>query len=321
MATSSSRWNKAIQPICKACGQPIRGSYFNAMNATWHPEHFLCAACHKPIDNTRFNLHEGAPYHPECFGQRIAPRCDYCGKPLVKEYLIDHWGTTFCKEHQGKFPACSFCGRLVSTQQQEQGTKGSANVRCPICRASAIETSEQARPIFSHLIKWVNAQGLLYHNLHLSLELVDRPRLAHLLKGRAGTAGTDSLGVTMSTTHTLNGRIVNTEVNGVAVLEGLPSTLFQGVTIHELGHVWLIVHDIQGLPSWAEEGFCELLSYRYYTQLNTEESRYHAKGIETNPHLAYGEGFRRVRALADGMGFQRFVEKLRTTKRLPSGRF
>lgn len=216
---------------------------------------------------------------------------------------------------------CSYCSRLVPPQQQEQGTRGSGGVRCPICRASAIDTIEQARPIFSRLIQWVNAQGLLYNNLHLSLELVDRPRLAALLQGRAGTAGTDSLGVTMSTTHTLNGRIVNTEVNGVAVLEGMPSTVFQGVTIHELAHVWLIVHDVKGLQSWAEEGFCELLSYRYYTQLNTEESRYHAKGIETNPHPAYGDGFRRVRAIADGMGFQGFVEKLRTTKRLPSSRF
>ena len=195
--------------------------------------------------------------------------------------------------------------------------RGSESVRCPTCRASAIETIEQARPIFKHLIRWINAQGLVYNNLPLSLELVDRLRLAQLLKGRAGTAGTDSLGVTMSTTHTLNGRVASTEVNGVAVLEGMPSTVFQGVTIHELGHVWLIVHDIKNLSSWAEEGFCELLSYRYYTQLNTDESRYHVRSIESNPNPVYGEGFRRVRAIADAKGFQRFVETMRSTKRVP----
>jgi hypothetical protein len=303
------------QPICKACGQPIRGNYFSALDATWHPDHFLCAACHKPISDAQFNLHEGAPYHPQCFRQSIAPRCAYCGKPLVKEYLVDHWGTKFCKEHQGKYPVCSFCGRLVPPQQQETGTRGSGSVRCPTCRASAIETIDQARPIFKRLIQWINAHGLVYNNLPLSLELVDRPRLSELLKGRAGT---DSLGVTMSTTQTVNGRIISTKVDKVAVLEGLPSIVFQGVTIHELGHVWLIVHDIKGLPSWAEEGFCELLSYRYYTQLNTDESRYHARSIESNPNPIYGEGFRRVRAMADAKGFQRFVETLRSTKRLPS---
>ncbi len=158
----------------------------------------------------------------------------------------------------------------------------------------------------------------MYNNLHLSLELCDRPKLTEFLKGRVGTTGTDSLGVTMSTTHTLNGRVMRTEVNGVAILEGLPTTLFQGVTIHELGHVWLVVHDIKGLPSWAEEGFCELLSYHYYTQLDTSESRYHAENVASNPNPVYGEGFRRVRTIADAMGFQRFVETMRNTKRLPS---
>ena len=196
--------------------------------------------------------------------------------------------------------------------------RGSESVRCPTCRASAIETIEQTRPIFKHLIRWINAQGLVYNNLPLSLELVDRLRLAQLLKGRAGTAGTDSLGVTMSTTHTLNGKVARTEVNGIAVLEGMPTLSFQGVTVHELGHVWLIVHDIKNLPSWAEEGFCELLTRRYYSQLNTAESRYYAEGIETNPNSVYGEGFRRVRAIADPMGFHRFVETLQKTKRLPS---
>jgi len=111
--------------------------------------------------------------------------------------------------------------------------------------------------------------------------------------------------------------VIGTEVGGVAVLEGLPSTLFQGTIIHELGHAWLIVHGVKNLPSWAEEGFCELLSYRYYTQLHTPESRYHATGIEQNPNPVYGDGFRRVRSIADAIGFQRFMEIFRTTKRLP----
>ena len=263
-------------------------------------------------------MHEGMPYHPECFRQWIAPRCAYCGKPLMNEYLVDQWGTMYCKEHQGRYPACSYCGRLVPPQQQEQGVESSGIIRCPICSASAIETVDQARPIFTRLIQWVNSQGLVYHNLHLSLELVDRQKLGRLITSRVGTAGIHSRGVTLSTTHTLNGKAVRTEVNGIAVLQGMPALSFQGVTIHELGHVWLIVHDVKGLPLWAEEGFCELLTHRYYTQLNTEESRYFAHGIETNPNSVYGEGFRRVHAIADSMGFQRFVEIMRRTKRLPS---
>ena len=158
----------------------------------------------------------------------------------------------------------------------------------------------------------------LYSNLHLSLELVDRQKLGRLITGRPGTAGIHSQGVTLSTTHSLNGKVTKTEVNGIAVLEGMPTLTFQGVTVHELGHVWLVVHDVKDLPLRAEEGFCELLAHRYFTQLNTAESRYHAQGIEKNPDSVYGDGFRRVRAIADHMGLQRFVEAVQKTKRLPA---
>ena len=302
----------AMQPICKGCGQPVWGNYLSALGATWHPEHFVCAACGRPIGGTSFQVHEGAPYHFECFRDRIAPRCAYCGKPLVGEYLVDPWGTRYCKEHQSQFPRCAYCGRLVPPLDQEPGNDV---MRCPICRSTAIETADAAKPIFSQLIRWVGAQGLRYNNLRLSLELCDRAKLARYLSERNLT---HSLGATMSTTYMQNGQVLRTEVRGVAVLHGLPTTLFQGVTIHELGHVWLIVNGISDLPLWAEEGFCELLSHRYYSELNTPEGRYHATAIEHNPDPVYGEGFQRVRAIADSTGFPRFIEIMQTTKRLPA---
>jgi len=301
----------AIQPICKGCGQPVWGDYLTALGATWHPEHFICAVCKLPIRGTSFQIHDGAPCHVECFRDHIAPRCAYCGKPLIGEYLVDQWGTRYCKEHEHQYPHCAYCGRLVPPQDQEHG---SDSIRCPICRSTAIETAEGAKPVFSQLIRWVSSQSLRYNNLPISLELCDRAKLAHYLGGHSLA---HSLGATMSTTYMQNGRPVRTEVRGVAVLHGLPSMLFQGVTIHELGHVWLVVQGISNLPSWAEEGFCELLSHRYYTQLNTPESRYHATAIERNPDPIYGEGFRRVRASVDSVGFQRFIEIMQTTKRLP----
>jgi hypothetical protein len=301
----------SAQPVCKGCGQPIWGNYLTALDACWHPEHFVCAACGRPISGAQFRQHQDLPYHIGCYNNTIAPRCAYCGRPLVKEYLIDHWGTRYCKEHQNQFPRCAYCRRMVPPQEQEANAE---DVRCAVCRSSAIESADDARPIFKKLIQWVSGQGLRYNNLPLSLELCGHAKLAYYLNERGQS---HSLGATMSKTYSLDGRVVRSEVTGVAVLLGLPSILFQGVTIHELGHVWLIVHGIQDLPSWAEEGFCELLSYRYYNELNTPESHYHATNIERNPDPTYGEGFRRIRASADAMGFARFVEVLQTTKRLP----
>jgi hypothetical protein len=300
------------QVVCKGCGQAIIGNYISALGATWHPEHFVCASCGRPIDARSFNLDaQGHPYHTECFARSVAPRCAYCNKPLMGAYLTDYWGTHFCKEHADQFPRCDFCGRLVPPGDREQGAE---SLRCPTCRASAIDSVEEARPIFKQLIQWVSSQGLRYNNLPLSLELCGRARLAQYLDKR-GTA--HSLGVTMSTTYTQDGRLIRTEVKGVAVFSGLPGMLFKGVTLHELGHVWLVVQGIDHLPAWAEEGFCELLAYRYYSEAPSVESRYHAENIARNSDPVYGEGFRRVQAIAERMGWQRFIETLRATKQLP----
>ena len=111
--------------------------------------------------------------------------------------------------------------------------------------------------------------------------------------------------------------MLRSEVRGVAVLLGLPATLFRGVTIHELGHVWLVVQGLYQLPPRSEEGFCELLSHRYYQQLNTPESIYHARAIEHNSDPIYGDGFRYVHKLAGKYSFPRLLEVLQTTKKLP----
>ncbi|HZR41480.1 MAG TPA: protein DA1 [Ktedonobacteraceae bacterium] len=301
----------SVQPICRGCGQPIWGEYLNALGGQWHPEHFVCAGCHRPIRDASFLTYEGAPYHTDCYRNQILPRCAYCGKPMDK-FMVDHWGTKYCRHHQDAYPSCVYCGRLVPPEQQEPGAE---HIRCPVCRSTAITSAAEAKPIFSNLIRWVSSQGLTYNNLRLSLELHGRARLSQLLRERDQP---HSLGVTTSTTYTQNGHVERTEVNGIAVLEGLPSTLFQGVTIHELGHVWLIVHGIQDLPIWAAEGFCEYLSYRYYMDMNTPESRYHALCIEQNKDRVYGDGFRHMRTLVDKYGFSRLLEILDTTKRLPS---
>jgi hypothetical protein len=301
------------QTICNYCHLPIYGDIIAALGVEWHPEHFVCAACGQPIYDSNFNVQNGRPYHTICYRNEVAPRCAYCDKPLAGEYLIDHWGTKFCKEHEGQYPHCDFCGRLISPQQQERGLPES--MRCPICRSTAIETTNEAQPLFKQCIQWVGRQGLKYNNQPLSLELVDHTRLAHFLSTHVEP---HALGATMSSTYVQDGCAVRTEINGIAVFHGLPAILFQGVTLHELGHVWLIVQGISNLPMWAEEGFCELLSYQFYIEMNTPESLYHARGIERNPNSVYGEGYRRVRAIADKRGFDHLIKHLRTCKQMPS---
>jgi len=326
-------------PLCKYCGQALWGSYIDALGASWHREHFLCADCGRPLSETKFHVVDGKPYHEACYlrsqaprcafcglpmvgeyqiydgkayhsacyRDRVAPRCVYCHRPLLDRYLVDSWGDSYCPEHQKQYPGCAFCGRLIPPEQQTQGWNGYGVTRCTVCRLSAIEAVEQAQPLFQECKRWLARQGFRFNQLPLHLELHDRPTLLKLLQGRSVN---HPLGVTLTSRQIRNGYLSSSHIEGVAVLQGMPPTLFAGVVLHELGHVWLTVHRIEQLPSWAEEGFCQLLSYRYYTGLHTPEARYHAERLEKESDPVYGEGFRAMRARAEKMGFERFIEML-----------
>jgi hypothetical protein len=273
---------------CQYCGQPIWGSYI---------------------------ISEGKTYHDVCFHEHVVPRCAYCQKSLLGYHLIDTWGNKYCEEHDKQYPHCDFCNRLIPLQQQTYGWDDYGSTRCPICRATAIETVEQAQPPFQQCKQWLAQQGFRFNQLPLRLELRERAVLTRLLHG----AVNHPLGVTLSSQQIQGGYVLENRIEGVAVLQGMPATLFAGVVLHELGHAWLTVHGIDRLPAWATEGFCQLLSHRYYTGLNTPEARYHAHNLEQSRDPIYGDGFRSVRALAEKIGFQQLMEMLRVTKRLPPG--
>jgi hypothetical protein len=332
--------------LCKYCGQRVWGNYINALGANWHPEHFLCSGCGHPLLEQAFQVVDGKPYHDACYLTYQAPRCAYCGqpisgvyqkydgrsyhsdcyrehvalrcvycqKPLTGQYMIDAWGDHYCPEHQDQYPRCSFCSRLIPPAQQTPGWNAYGVTRCAICHAQAIEVVEQAQPLFQECKQWIARQGFRFHQLPLRLELHNRATLMKMLQGRSIN---HPLGVTLSSRQMRNGVLYSSHVEGVAVLQGMPPALFAGVVLHELGHVWLTVHQVEQLPAWAEEGFCQLLSYRYYQNLNTPEARYHAERLEDATDPIYGEGFRSIRALANRLGFQHFIEILQTTRRLP----
>jgi hypothetical protein len=244
----------------------------------------------------------------------MSKHCTICGKLLGQSYLVDYWGTEFCPDHLNQYPHCCYCDRLVPIPTLDVTKIGCRFVRCDVCIANAINHIQQARPIFSRLIQWVNNHGLLYNNLNLRIEFRNRSELDQLIRKPDNNA---SLGATLQRTVTQGGQNIKSEVEGVAILRGLPGALFQGVTIHELGHAWLIVHNIINLPSWVEEGFCELLSYHYYIELSNHESKYYSMGIEKNLHPDYGGGFRRLRALEAEFGLINLIQFLQNNHQLP----
>lgn len=237
------------------------------------------------------------------------PRCEYCGRTLFGRYAKDYWGIKYCPEHRGEYASCEYCGRLIPPEDMEQGLKSDDAIRCPRCRKRAIESVEKAEPIFHHLVAWVSSQGLSFSEKTLVIELCDR--------GKLNTQDKHCFGYTVIMAQYSPQGVVK-KVKGVSILRGLPYTLFRGVTLHELGHAWLTNHQVDNMPDWGSEGFCELLRYMYLQQMDTHESHYYMMMMEKNSHPLYGDGFRRLRRLSKNLGFAELLRYLKDNKRLPS---
>ena len=307
-------FSSMMRSTCQKCGEAIVGAMITALGHQWHPEHFACAGCGGVIEQQQFYVHEQRPYHTSCYGRAVAPRCQYCGTPLVGSYLVDHWGKPFCARHNHEYPMCAFCGRLARPDGRiNAGTKGD-RPRCAECRAQAIHSATLARHPFSAVIAWFSHRGLSLEQVEIPFELCDRSRL----DAQLGSTGD---GVHLGLTRTLSKRSavsVETEVLGISILSGLPVMLFQGVAAHELGHAWLHSNGIIGLSKQEEEGFCELLSFAFYVQAKGSDGPHYATCIERNPDPVYGDGFRQVREISGRYGFSKFLELLRSSRRMPS---
>jgi hypothetical protein len=114
-----------------------------------------------------------------------------------------------------------------------------------------------------------------------------------------------------------NKRVDHAEVNSVAILQGLPHTLFEGVCIHELGHVWLVQQNIVNLPMIDEEGFCEWLAQRHYIEIGSKTDLFYARGIAENSDPIYGDGFRKLKRLEERIGLAPIIKSLLRKKKLP----
>jgi hypothetical protein len=301
---------------CRQCGQLVIGQAISACGAFWHPEHLLCAGCGRRIRGEGYADVNGQPYHAACVRLRMGPRCGYCTAPLSGRYLVDYWGTPFCSAHQGQCPVCRYCSRIIPASQVRAAGTGAADAICGLCVRVDVTDIGEAQRLFVQNVEWLKRLGLDFMRRPLHVELCGPDRLAHLL---GGPANLDTLGVTFRRMRLRNNLMSRVEIDGVAVLSGLPSTLFEGVAVHELGHVWLAVQQVMGLPTWAEEGFCNTLAYRRYREIGSAESTYHAAGLERSADPVYGEGFRRVQSIVDKHGMAQVLRTIATTKRLPPG--
>ncbi|KAG4099986.1 hypothetical protein H8356DRAFT_1663471 [Neocallimastix lanati (nom. inval.)] len=149
---------------CGKCGQIILGKYLNAMNMTWHTDHFTCEECGCYLANMKFVNKNGKPFCKPCY-EMIKAReeknkreaCGKCKKPIAPEELLILKGVRY---HAFHFP-CTICNCLLTSDCKEYEGKLYCKKDYDIVTAPVCYTCR--RPIFGASI---TALGRDFHSEH-----------------------------------------------------------------------------------------------------------------------------------------------------------
>lgn len=342
---------QAQQPTCAACGQTILSTYVQWGKKLYHPQHFVCALCNRPIGTGAFVPYEGKPYHQQCYLEAFAERCAICGKPLVGRIIskdgqsyheqcyqntvaekcavcgqgligaivIDPWGNRYHAAHQRQMPSCDYCNRIISPRTSNGGyTYADGRNICGFCYRSQISGDRAAQPLIAEVRSKLDAWGVVVPADAAPVLLVDRTTLRNLLRRTGQQAGPNVNGFTSVLTEKQGNQIVKREM-AVYVLFGMPRELFEGTVAHELTHVWFNLHNGRRLAPAFEEGACNYMKFRWHEQSDAELASYAMKAMQQDQDPNYGAGFRRARALVDKQGFSTLLTLMGRSVDFPWG--
>jgi len=133
------------QFTCHYCQKPVMGEIIQAMGKHFHPEHFLCQGCTKPLGTGNFfplDADQGFASCETCFFQYYCPRCPYCNECVTdkciqacnKKWHVNHfmcWGCgigfpngNFFEKEEYPYcetcfierfaPRCASCGEIIT---------------------------------------------------------------------------------------------------------------------------------------------------------------------------------------------------------------
>ncbi|XP_017777654.1 PREDICTED: transforming growth factor beta-1-induced transcript 1 protein-like [Nicrophorus vespilloides] len=99
---------------CDTCKLPIVGKSINALGKTYHPDHFVCGKCNKPITESPFHQRDGKPLCDADFTESC-PKCAACNKPITDKIV-----TAMDKQwHENHF-VCALCNGALLGQEFHQ---------------------------------------------------------------------------------------------------------------------------------------------------------------------------------------------------------
>lgn len=106
-------YGRLFAPKCAQCHQPVLQEVVTALGHTWHPQHFCCAHCGKPLGDQGFVEQDGRPFCPRDFSLLFSPRCPGCSGPVVTEFVaamggLWHPRCFVCQVCSSPFPSGTF---------------------------------------------------------------------------------------------------------------------------------------------------------------------------------------------------------------------
>lgn len=131
----------AQQIECTYCGGVIKSNYLIVEGKAYHPEHFFCAKCLKPIEG-EYLKDSDKFYHPRCLSPDVNFVCDVCQKPIRGTYISSN-GKNYHEScyHSHVLPKCAVCGKTINGEFIQNGAKKyhkecyskSVAEKCAIC--------------------------------------------------------------------------------------------------------------------------------------------------------------------------------------------
>ncbi|XP_056168268.1 protein DA1-related 1-like isoform X1 [Syzygium oleosum] len=138
-------------------------------------------------------------------------------------------------------------------------------------------------------------------------------------------------------------------VHAILILYGLPRLLTGSVLAHEMMHAWLQLEGYPNLSPEVEEGICQVLAHMWlnseinssptndvsssslpssssssttskkakYSDFEIQLGKYFKHQIETEPSMAYGEGFRSGNKAVEEHGLRKTLDHIRLTGTYP----
>lgn len=305
----------ADHPICAVCGRPIDGPVFRTQGRYYHAEHFRCAWCDREIHGA-YTEYGGKVYHNDCFEKHVAVRCALCERIIRGEYLQDYWGNSYCKAHDGKAPVCDSCGRFISQALTGGGVHyPDGRWVCNICRAKGVDNVDDILAIVHDVAQNMKAFGMDVDYNGIKIHLIGRGQMQKL-------SGHHADGLRGFTDYREDYRIFGHSHNrrmDMYLLYGMPRMEIISTVAHELGHVWQFNHGrFKNDREWSE-GSCNYVAYRVLGYYPGRESAFFRLSLARDTDNVYGDGFRRVKSLAETAGTGTWLHDLARHSDFPSG--